>query len=477
MRISRNRIDLEGGGIDQAVLKDYGETLVGGALGQESGATETLNIADGNVFHIVLTEDCTFAFSNPTPVGTACSFKLFLQQDTFGNRSASWPASVIWEAGSAPVLTSTAQRTDVFSFLTGDGGAPWYGFVAGKDYPTTTDITGAGFAGGNQSAADIYALVQAMAAGAAIVPTAGGTLTINSAALGSYDYTIKAGNQTVSAFSSNDWFTTTADSRSAFVVVKGDLTINAAQVFKPSARKLFTVVYVTGALAVNGEISKSQRGANHSAGAGNVAAAAIRIATGTFSSVTNPQVPAAGAGGGTAVVRSTGGSSAGNVGTAGTNGQTGGGGSGGASKSAGGTATSGAGATGTSFSGGPGGGAAATTSGSPTGGAGAANGAAGGNGVVGGTAVAGGGAGNSGGTGAGGGNAGDNGTGGVLIIIGEGDFSGSGSVTAAGADGGDVTNYSAGAGSGGGSVTIMVGGSDTGPTPTALGGAGGTSDT
>src|SRR3990167_2615268 len=142
MRISRNRIDLEGGGIDQAVLKDYGETLVGGALGQESGATETLNIADGNVFHIVLTEDCTFAFSNPTPVGTACSFKLFLQQDTFGNRSANWPASVIWEAGSAPVLTSTAQRTDVFSFLTIDGGAQWYGFVAGQNFPTTTDIEG-----------------------------------------------------------------------------------------------------------------------------------------------------------------------------------------------------------------------------------------------------------------------------------------------------------------------------------------------
>ena len=41
-----------------------------------------------------------------------------------------------------------------------------------------------------------------------ISPTAGGTVTINSQALGSYDFVTKNGNTTISAFSNADWFST-----------------------------------------------------------------------------------------------------------------------------------------------------------------------------------------------------------------------------------------------------------------------------
>lgn len=75
-------------------------------------------------------------------------------------------------------------------------------------------------------------------------PLAGGMLSINGQSLGSYDWRKVTGNQVISAFDSTDWFTPTADSRSAFVIVDGDLTINAGQVFRPTARKLFTVVCV-----------------------------------------------------------------------------------------------------------------------------------------------------------------------------------------------------------------------------------------
>lgn len=319
-----------------------------------------------------------------------------------------------------------------------------------------------GFAGGNVSYGSIKEMCEAMVSAAAVAPTAGGTLTINSQALGSYDYTIKSGAQTISSFTNSDWFTTTADSVSAFIVVNGNLTINSGQTLIPTNRKLFTVIYVAGDLTVTGGISMSARGANHSAGGGNVSAAAIRIATGTYNpgSVVNPEVPAAGGGG--AGANSGGGDVAGSAGTAGSAGGTGGGGSGGRRNSTAG----GAGAAGTSFSGGPaGGGGQSSTAGT----AGSSNGSAGGNA---GSATSGGGAGNPAGTDTGASPVAQNGTGGVLIIICTGAFSGAGTIVAAGANGGNSTGAgSSGGGSGGGSVTIMYG-SDSGPTPTAAGGTG-----
>jgi hypothetical protein len=318
-----------------------------------------------------------------------------------------------------------------------------------------------GFAGGNVSYGSIKEMCEAMVSGTPASPTAGGTLTINSQSLGSYDYTIKSGAQTISSFTNSDWFTTTEDSRSAFIVVNGNLTVNSGQTLIPSNRKLFTVIYVAGSLTVSGGISMSARGANHSAGGGNVSAAAIRIATGTFSGVGNPEVPAAGGGG--AGTNSGSGDVAGSTGTAGSAGGTGGGGSGGRRNSVAG----GAGAAGTSFSGGSGGGGGQTPT---SGGAGSANGAAGG---AGGAANSGGGAGNPAGSDTGSVSpTAQSGTGGVLIVICTGTYSGAGTVTAAGANGGNSTSAgSSGAGSGGGSVTIMYG-SDSGPTPTAAGGTG-----
>jgi len=48
--------------IERPVIKDYGETLTTTA---SSGATETLDLTNGNVFDVTLSENCTFTFSNP----------------------------------------------------------------------------------------------------------------------------------------------------------------------------------------------------------------------------------------------------------------------------------------------------------------------------------------------------------------------------------------------------------------------------
>src|SRR3989344_7326399 len=144
VRISRNRITMEEGRIGRAILKDYGETLVGGAGGVETGATETLDVESGNVFHLVLTADCTFNFNNPSPVGTACTFTLILRQDAVGGRSVIWPSTVVWVAGDEPTLTTEKNRYDILTFTTTDAGSRWLGFVTAKNYVEKIEVWGWG---------------------------------------------------------------------------------------------------------------------------------------------------------------------------------------------------------------------------------------------------------------------------------------------------------------------------------------------
>lgn len=298
-----------------------------------------------------------------------------------------------------------------------------------------------------------------------ISPTGLGPLTINGNSVGDHEVTV-VGDTVVSSFTSSDWFTSTEDTTSSWIIVKGGLEITTSRNFTPATRKLFTVVYVTGNLIVDGALTMTARGANHS-GTGNsggyTAPTDIRLATGTFSAVVNPQIPS---GGGTA-----GSGRSGNDGVAGGNGSSGG--SGGGGSGAADSAAGGNGAAGTCFSGGAAGGGAVQNT---------AGGAAVGNGGAGGAAAqpggaqnvdTGGGAGNPGGV-----NAahtdrnGAAGTGGTLIIICEGAVSGSGTISANG-----VTNISAttpnipGGSSGGGSVTVFYRGS-TAITPSATGGSG-----
>lgn len=321
------------------------------------------------------------------------------------------------------------------------------------------------FSAGNQSQTDIYTLASLMSNASTQTPTSGGTLTINGSSIGSYDYCIRNG-ETISSFTATDYFTTTEDTRSAFIVFKGNTTINNGITFKPTVRKLFTVMYVNGNLTLNGEISMSQRGANHS-GNGNSGGLTqpgnILIYTGTHGGVNNPQVPSGGASGGS-----------GAVGTAGSNGGTGGGGSGNHGEGVG---TYGKAAQfGTSFTGGSGSGGECCNSDSP---APIPYGGKGGDANATGTDGVGGGAGNPGGSGHTGsytGYNGSDGTGGVLIIIVTGTLSGSGSITAAGATGGGAAGQSGGAyaraggGSGGGSVTVLYGSDSSSITPSASGG-------
>lgn len=385
------------------------------------------------------------------------------------------------------------------------------------------------FSGGNQSAADLKTFFDTNFINSFAVnsPTAGGTLTLNGQNCGYYDYVLKRSDITLSSTpTASDWFTTTKDSRSAIIGVAGNLTLNSGVFLRPPDRKLFMAIYVDGNLTVNSgaTISMTARGANHSGSGtsgGATTAVAIRLATGTFGGISNPEVPAAGSAGGAGAVLSSGTDNNGsppNGAAAATGGGTGGGGMGGGGHVGGGTgtATLGSGAAGTCFSsGGGGGGMYNNTQGTQTSGSAAANGGAGGDSWINASGFGGPGAGNpaglyggigprgsavggapnswdyyrNGGTSVGspyyamphssGWTSGStnmrgreaafegyaNGTAGTLVVYVTGTLSGSGWIDSSGLDGG----VDGGGGSGGGSITVFYNTDSSSITPRAPG--------
>lgn len=112
-------------------LRDYAETCTTPA--SSSGAL-TLDLKNGNVFEVTLTEATTLTFSNPPAAGKAGSLTLILKQDATGGRAVTWPAAVKWAGGAAPTLSTDANAVDVLILITTDAGATWYGMLAGAAF-------------------------------------------------------------------------------------------------------------------------------------------------------------------------------------------------------------------------------------------------------------------------------------------------------------------------------------------------------
>ena len=110
-------------------IKDYSETY----NASTGNGTITLDISTGNVFqHTASGGNVTFAFSNPSASGKACSITLKWIQDS-SDRTITWPGAVDWAGGSAPSVTSGSGKADIYTFITLDAGTTWYGFQAGAD--------------------------------------------------------------------------------------------------------------------------------------------------------------------------------------------------------------------------------------------------------------------------------------------------------------------------------------------------------
>jgi len=113
---------------------DYAETYSAPTI---SSGTLTLNIENGNVFRVSLNANITtLTISNPSGTGNACSFTLIFDADGTA-RTVTWPAAVKWPGGTAPTLTSTASRSDMFVFYTNNAGTAYYAMTAAQNFVTT----------------------------------------------------------------------------------------------------------------------------------------------------------------------------------------------------------------------------------------------------------------------------------------------------------------------------------------------------
>ena len=98
-----------------------------------SGTTPSVSLNGGGSFSLVLSGNTTLTFADAPATGSA-GFSLKVTQDGGGSGyTVTWPASVKWPGGTAPELTATANKADVFVFTTDDAGASFVGLVAGKD--------------------------------------------------------------------------------------------------------------------------------------------------------------------------------------------------------------------------------------------------------------------------------------------------------------------------------------------------------
>lgn len=93
---------------------------------QISGTNITIDETDGNVFYLSTTGNTSFTFPTPT---SAYSFTLEITAG--GTHSLIWPVVVKWKGGITPDAPASGE-TNIYVFMTRDGGTTWYGFLAGE---------------------------------------------------------------------------------------------------------------------------------------------------------------------------------------------------------------------------------------------------------------------------------------------------------------------------------------------------------
>jgi hypothetical protein len=114
-------------------LKTLAGTLI---TASSSSGIVTINMAFGNFFKLVLTENVVgFDIINIPP--EAAMFTLIIEQDLVTNRSVAWvfnQGTIKWENATPVDVTSTRTNLDVFSFKTINSGSVWYAKANGQNF-------------------------------------------------------------------------------------------------------------------------------------------------------------------------------------------------------------------------------------------------------------------------------------------------------------------------------------------------------
>lgn len=105
-------------------VTNYTETL----YTANTSTAITVSLTNGTVQQLTLTGNATITM----PTATAGkSFIIMLKQDATGGRSVTW-STVKYPGGTAPTITATASKQDIFSFFA--DGTNWYGTTIGLNY-------------------------------------------------------------------------------------------------------------------------------------------------------------------------------------------------------------------------------------------------------------------------------------------------------------------------------------------------------
>jgi len=92
-------------------------------------SASSINCSLGNYFYVTVTGSATFTFSNPPASGNVYSMAIKISSGG-STPTLTWPASAKWPSATAPTPSS---NTDIWVFLTDDGGTIWRGVLAMKD--------------------------------------------------------------------------------------------------------------------------------------------------------------------------------------------------------------------------------------------------------------------------------------------------------------------------------------------------------
>lgn len=95
--------------------------------------TVIVNLASASIFNISLNSILSIIqLTNVQAAGFSTSF-IIIFTGTGAAYSVMWPSNFKWPSGTAPSITSTSNKKDVYLFFTVDGGLTWQAFIAGQN--------------------------------------------------------------------------------------------------------------------------------------------------------------------------------------------------------------------------------------------------------------------------------------------------------------------------------------------------------
>ena len=117
------------------IIQVYGLTVVGQSNNNVFSAgtissTYIPNWGNSNIQSYTLSSSVT-NISGGTNIKDGAVYTMILKQDNVGSRLVNWGSNYKWQSALPPVLTSTANSTDIITFIS--DGTNLYGLIA-KDF-------------------------------------------------------------------------------------------------------------------------------------------------------------------------------------------------------------------------------------------------------------------------------------------------------------------------------------------------------